>query len=247
MKRTGMAVVCAMLFLLTGCGNTFPELTQEEAEVIGEYAAVTLLKYDADSRSRLVDLTDKETTAETIAEEEKTVESEVTEEKKEDSSGGVLPKEPEQTLEEGDETVLAVRSMEEYWALPEKVMVSYVGYEINSSYPRETKEYFALEASEGKSFLIVRFALENGSDTEQKIDFLNRKDSYRLTVNEQYTQAALTTLLENDLGTYLDTIKPGENKELVLLIELETADVENVQSILLNIKNESKKCTIQLL
>ena len=37
------------------CGNEIPDLTEEESQRIGEYAAVTLLKYDANNRSRLVD------------------------------------------------------------------------------------------------------------------------------------------------------------------------------------------------
>ena len=49
------ALLCAMALTMTACGNEIPDLTEEESQQIGEYAAVTLLKYDANNRSRLVD------------------------------------------------------------------------------------------------------------------------------------------------------------------------------------------------
>ena len=49
------ALLCAMMLSMTACGNEIPDLTEEESQRIGEYAAVTLLKYDANNRSRLVD------------------------------------------------------------------------------------------------------------------------------------------------------------------------------------------------
>ena len=40
---------------MTACGNEIPDLTEAESQRVGEYAAVTLLKYDATLRSRLAD------------------------------------------------------------------------------------------------------------------------------------------------------------------------------------------------
>jgi len=44
----------AMMFVLSGCGSDFPDLTADEQQVIGEYAATLLMKYDANNRSRLM-------------------------------------------------------------------------------------------------------------------------------------------------------------------------------------------------
>lgn len=49
------ALLCTMMLSMTACGNEIPNLTEEESQRVGEYAAVTLLKYDANNRSRLVD------------------------------------------------------------------------------------------------------------------------------------------------------------------------------------------------
>ena len=47
--------MCVMALGMTACGNEIPDLTEAESQRVGEYAAVTLLKYDANHRSRLVD------------------------------------------------------------------------------------------------------------------------------------------------------------------------------------------------
>ena len=44
------ALLCTMMLSMTACGNEIPDLTEEESQRVGEYAAVTLLKYDANNR-----------------------------------------------------------------------------------------------------------------------------------------------------------------------------------------------------
>ena len=45
------ALLCVMALGMTACGNEIPDLTEAESQRVGEYAAVTLLKYDANHRS----------------------------------------------------------------------------------------------------------------------------------------------------------------------------------------------------
>ena len=55
MKKVSVLVCGLMVALLTaGCGE-MPDLTQEETDLIAEYAAGILLKYDRDQVNRLVD------------------------------------------------------------------------------------------------------------------------------------------------------------------------------------------------
>ena len=64
MKKKIVAAALAILMCLgtTGCGeNAIPNLDEEELQAIGEYTAVTLMKYDANRRSRLVELPEETT------------------------------------------------------------------------------------------------------------------------------------------------------------------------------------------
>lgn len=246
MKKKTVAVMSIMALLLSGCGGDFPDLTDEQAEVIGEYAAVTLLKYDANSRSRLVDLAQVE--EEPVEENEPVVEKkpEVAEpepSKEPETEQSSAPKQSESTVEVEN----MVASMEEFLELPDGVFVSYKEYEMCQSYQEEGSLYFALEASEGKQILVVKFDLRNEASETREINLLDRRDNYRLTVNGTYTRTALMTLLANDLSTYIGTLEPGTSQEVVLLIEVDETEAKNVQMISLNLKNELKTYTIQLL
>ena len=110
------ALLCAMMLSMTACGNEIPDLTEEESQRVGEYAAVTLLKYDANNRSRLVDpemviaKLEKEAAKEASQEEEKAEET---------GSTGTT----EVTMPTAQEEITA--SMEDFFGLPEGVSITY--------------------------------------------------------------------------------------------------------------------------
>ena len=238
-------VICAsllgaMTLSVTACGNEIPDLTEEESQRVGEYAAVTLLKYDANNRSRLVDpevviaKLEKE-----AAKEAEKAEQEAEKPQETDS--------PEVEMPTAQEDITA--SMEEFFALPEGVTLTYEDYQVADSYPEDesTEDYFALDASAGKKLLVLRFQMTNGTEQEQNINLLNTGDRYIITVNDSIRGNALTTMLPNDLSTYAETLNPGETQELVLLLEVKDDVASDVQKISLRLKNESNEYTIQLL
>ena len=46
-----------LILALTGCAeNQIPDLTADQEKAVGEYVALTLMRYDAGHRSRLMDL-----------------------------------------------------------------------------------------------------------------------------------------------------------------------------------------------
>ena len=119
------ALLCAMMLSMTACGNEIPDLTEEESQRVGEYAAVTLLKYDANNRSRLVDpemviaKLEKEAAKEASQEEEKAEET---------GSTGTT----EVTMPTAQEEITA--SMEDFFGLPEGVSITYEDYMVADSF-----------------------------------------------------------------------------------------------------------------
>ena len=63
--RKGCTFLCGIVaaMLVTGCGAVVPDLTQEETDLISEYAVGVLLKYDKNHGSRLVDTSEYEETS----------------------------------------------------------------------------------------------------------------------------------------------------------------------------------------
>ena len=237
------ALLCTMMLSMTACGNEIPDLTEEESQRVGEYAAVTLLKYDANNRSRLVD------PEMVIAKLEKEAAREAAkaaqEEAKTEETGNTGT--TEVTMPTAQEDITA--SMEDFFGLPEGVSITYEDYMVTDSYPEDgaTDEYFALDASAGKKLLVLRFRLTNGTEQEEKIDLLNTNSRYIITVNDSIRANALTTMLPNDMSTYAETLEPGQDQELVLLLEVNEDVAGAIQAIALHFKNASNEYTIQLL
>lgn len=243
-KKIFTAALAVVLCLgTTGCGeNTIPNLTEDELQLIGEYTAVTLMKYDANRRSRLVELPQEEEPAE-LPEEIPEAE-ELPQETEELSGMG----EPENTpvIDRTDNTENG--SVEAVLALPEGISVSYAGLEVCDVYPNaEEPGYFVLRATEGKKLLVLRFSLFNGSGQEQTADIASQPVEFRVTVNGDYTRNALPSLLPDDLTAFRDTLSAGETREAVLVIEVGEQSGEEIGTVSLKLKNDAKTYTIQLL
>lgn len=234
------AGMMAMIFLLTGCGGSLPDMTLEQEEAIGEYAAVMLLKYDANNRSRLVDLP---------AVEEQEVLPETPVQTPVPEPEGMKPTADTPVVElHSQPENSAAESMEEFFEFPSGVTITYQGASVCQSYPEttDTKNYFGLDAADGKSLLVMEFIVTNQAETDVEINILDEKNQYVVTVNGETTCNVLTTLLMNDLSTYMDTVKAGESVSTVLLVEMNREKLNSVSEISLKLKNESKVYTIQL-
>lgn len=228
------AVICAVL---TGCGeNAIPDMTDEQVKSIGEYVAITMMKYDANHRSRLVDraLLDKKP---------------------------YVPPEPEATQAPSgmgtvdntpviDSTVVEnPYTMEEVLALPDGVMLAYSGQRLYDSYP-DTGEVGSifLNASTGNRLLVLSFILSNTTGQEQKVDVLSSDAVFRVTVNGSYSRRALATGLPDDITTYNNkTIPANSDTEVVILVEVTDEIASGIESISFNVKNGAKSYAAKIL
>lgn len=244
MKKVSILIIICFAFLLAGCGNSvLQNMSDDQMDIVGERAAITLLKYDANSKSRLVDLSLIEET-ETPAAERVPVEpmpQPETQPKPE-------PEKPDadivdRTNQQNENTV---SSLEAFFELPEGVVLEYSNYELLDSYQGEDNDYFSLEATEGKKLLVAHFVLRNLSPEQRNINIFEQTNSYRVTMNENYTRATLTTMLNNDLSTFIGEIASGGEKDVVLLAEIEEEQAIKIDNVRLELKNEQKKYTIQL-
>lgn len=227
------AVLCAGL---TGCGeNAIPDMTDEQVKSIGEYVAITMMKYDANHRSRLVDrnLLDKKpyVPSEPAATQVP-------------SGMGTVDNTPviDSTVVENPYT------MEEVLALPDGVMLVYSGQRLCDTYPN-TGEIGSLyvNASAGNRLLVLSFILNNTIGQEQKVDVLSSDAVFRVTVNGSYSRRALVTSLPGDITTYNKTIPANSDTEVVILVEVTDEIASGMESISLNVKNGAKSYTAKIL
>lgn len=237
--QTGLLAVVLCLSL-AGCSeNVIPEMTADEMQLIGEYAAITLMKYDASNRSRLVTL------PEDFEIDEPVQETPPAPEQTEKPSGmGETENTPVVDMTQQES---GPGSMEEMLKTAEGISVTYLGAGLYDTYPDNGEiGGFALPASEGMKLLVLSFQLFNGSQQEQQVDIASQNMTFRVNVNSGYTRTAMHAMLPDDMTAFKETIPAGESAGAVLIIEVEQGSMDEIQTISLSLKNDEDVYTIQL-
>lgn len=247
MKSRACIISLSMTVILgmTACGNAIPDMSASDMQTVGEYAAVTLLKYDTGHRSRLVDL-------ELVAQEEARRQEQAAaealrreQEAAEQEQAGMRPTEDTPVIGADGMPESGPSSIEETLELPQGVTVTYREMTVCDSYPEGDAGFFSMSATEGNRFLVLKFDLYNGSGQEQYIDILSKGAAFKVTANGSVTRRALTTMLMDDLPNYKGTIAAGGTVEAVIVVEMESSIADNVSSLSLNLSNNSKTFAVQ--
>ncbi len=229
---------------LTGCVSAIPELTTDEQDMVTQYMADLLLKYDTNYQESLLEgeeLTQaleeqrqKEEEAKLQAEEQERLEQEKIEESKpEDIEVSEKPK-----YAAVDEMAAAARI--------EGVEFDYLGYELTSQYPPTEGEelVFAMTPTEGNELLVLKFNMANVGGSDCEVDMINTGTSYAIKINDGSYAPALTTLLDNDLSTLVATVPVESGTEVVLIGEVPAGT--QIDTIILYVRAQDGNLEIEL-
>lgn len=207
----------AAALLMTGCG-AMPNLTQDETELISEYAVGVLLKYDTAHGRRLVD-TSGYMPAEEEPEPEETVEEPIEEEEAEPETEEPVVVDVSQDEEQ---TQPEITSVEQYYGIP-NIMITYQGCEVTDSYPPAGEEetlFFSMDATPGNQLLVLKFSAQNLRGEDQTLNMLGYGATFRVSVNGEPSRGALATMLVNDMQTYDSVIPASSSVDLVSIVEV---------------------------
>lgn len=231
-------ILCAAALLLSGCGEAPYELTESEESLIVNYASQAVAKFNIKQKDGLtyVDVSAlEEDTQET--EEPESEEPQTTEEPENQSDAGTS----DGTTDSNDTETATGKSLQEVFGA-DGLSVTYAGYELTKDYVES--DYFALEASAGKQYLVLNIDLANTGDTDLPIDVLALQPTFQVTADGEVIPAAVTFLM-NDFSTYQGTVAAGDTVRTVLLFEISDTK-EDVSELSLNATINGEKVTIML-
>lgn len=226
--------------ILAGCGREV-ELTEEENEIITEYAVSLLLKYDKNYNDHLVDLA--------LLEEELDSETEEDIPSTEDAAPENNPQDTEPTATEVVDATEEIQasSIEEFYGI-QGFSFQYIGYDMTAQYPAMAENpedaFFAMEATPGTQLLVLKFQAINQSGVEAELDMLRYGTKLKISVNGEASKNALSTMLLDDLQTYRGTVGAYELAELVAVVEVPTGT--SVENLSLMLKNDTDSVTLVL-
>lgn len=232
-RKSVLGMVLAGLLVLTGCGNTLPEMTAEQEDKIVEYAAGLIMRHTNDYESRLVDLSLYSNPVEDEKEPEQ--------EKEEQGNMDEVADTDIVDVGAGEEGSMTLEQV----LLPEGMQLTYVGCRVTNSYPDDegSDPFFALEATEGKNLLVMQFVVKNNSGQEAEIDVFSQLPKSTLVINGTETVGILSTMLLDDLSTFIGSLTDGGEVALVLIAETDCQSTEEVSTLKLTVKTQIGNAT----
>ncbi len=241
MNKRNKIVLCllASTICMTACGNSIPDMTQEQEDLVVQYAAGTLLEHLNESGTRLVDTSRPK--------EEPTLADAVTvtsEEGSGVSENSVAADEaPEQTMENKENAQISATQLLQI----EPLTIAYTGYEICDSYPEDGGEdlYFSMEAGAGKKLLVLQISVTNPGQEQVEFDTLHKQDiKYRVMLNGTDRHQVMLTMLDNDFSAMDSMIDPGETVQTVLVAEVSDETAQQITSVDLVLRSDSDEVTL---
>ena len=243
--RLGIITMLCSVVMLAGCGNAIPELTEEQYDLVVEYAAGTLLKYDKNNENRLIELSELEE-AERAAIAKAAVQESASQAEESEKQAGEQA-EDVKLIDNTQPQEPIYASIEEFLQL-EQVTFKYTGCEIADEYPNHEQGeefFFVMSATEGKKLLVLKFQVDNTSGADVELNMNQLGTRFKIAVDGE-ERNALTTMLLNDMTYYQGTIAAGESTELVLVIEIPAERAQGITTMELIMKNVDNTATISL-
>lgn len=242
-KIIGVLAISACM--LTGCIDSMPDMTEEQSELVAEYAADMLLKYSPNYHYRIADeeeVASAEAEMETSQEEETTQEeSQPSQELSQTGSEESVSVGAETSVEDGSEYDLAT-----FFGM-DQFSIRYASCEVTDAYPKaESGAGFSVTAPQGYNLLILHFDVENLGEEAAQCDLFDQINKVRVNVNDAGYVQALSTLLTNDLTTYMEDIPAGEVADAVVAVPVEQTDLDEIQTAVMRITTQDSVVNISL-
>ncbi len=256
-----IAVLALSMAVLNGCGGGFVDLTEDESRKIVNYSTNVLSDYNTAVKGPLKNLSKTDLRDIVIkddpglikeieeAKEEALAESEKPAPPKEEPSGSSGEGGDTGETDESNDGVLTIEEAEIASTLGlEGFTVEYGGHDLLDTYPPESSEdmLFSMEPATDKDVLLVLyFDITNLSDEEKECNILELDPKFRFKSSGK-TSSFLTTLLLDDLSTYVSTIEPQGKNRAVLVAEISREKAEALSDLTLVIRKGDEEFEVPL-
>ena len=222
---------------LVGCEKVI-ELTDEETQLIAEYAADLLLKYDINYEDRIGegDSVAEEMALEELEKElsgEMTTEATTSEEASTETMQQEETEKPEDSTEETVDETVGTESNIAVIAGIDGVDITFHDYVIVDKYPATDAqgEFIYLEASQGYQLLVLKFAVVNLTKDVLSVSLIDKELDYRIICNGTKAANPMLTILMDDLGTLETNIEPDVPQEAVLVFQISDGMQEQLETM----------------
>ncbi|MBP3609848.1 MAG: hypothetical protein J6J42_05865 [Lachnospiraceae bacterium] len=237
-KRICIVGMSMLLCMMCGCLQSTP-LTDEELDVVAEYAANLLLKYDVNYDSPLyyveemTELLSPTPTPTPVV----TPVPDGAESGMQGNGSSVVPggTDPEVTI--GSINDAETNKQLTQVIAEENFSITCENFELMDAV--ESNDYFSLVAKEGRQYAVVTFRLHNNTEQDQIFDASENGLEYLLDINVGTVSRVSLSMLENDMQYMPITVPAKGEAEAVLVFEIGTEEINTAHLMISNKAEET--------
>ncbi len=228
-ERVILLCLCVGIFGLTGCAEN-KNLTEEQQDIIAEYSAGILLRYD-DSYSQRLEA-EEPIPEETSGEQPAPATPTPTPETQTGESGGT-----EEVVTENEVPLEKLYGVDGF-------KVTYKSYKICREYPKKADMYM-ITAPEGYRLFVVRCQVKNTTTKTLKVNLMKRKIGYPLTIDGEEYAPTIAIQKNGGLNNLKTTLKANASEEAILVYNVPDT-LKKLSSAAVKVKDGDRVSTIQI-
>lgn len=237
-KNCLLAIMSVSVMLLSACSST-RTLEKENNDIIAQYIAGSVLKFDVNYQGGLV------YTYQRSSEDDNEIKSEQTVneyEKVEDTKKDTNTDDSKNSTNGEDTTEVkeTLYNLSEIYQI-KNLSVEYEKYTTTSSYVGDySDQAFNVEANSGQQLVVLEFNIKNNSKKKQSVKLIRSGISYALKIGDKEYYPILS-IVSNDIQYFDSTIASGKSKKAVLIFEVpKKTDVKNSTLLVTNVDKVSQ-------
>lgn len=210
-----LTILLASTVVLGGCGTSLYELTDDEEDLIVSAAAQAVAKHNIFQMDGITDV-------------ESETEPQMQENTTEQDTQQVQEETNTNTHTGGTQTDTQTKEIALSDLLGKNLKVSYKGYSTASSY--QEGDYFSVNATSGKTLIIMNINVKNTGKKNIKIDMLSKDVTFYGCFNGTDSIVEKKILSTKNLSTYQGKIKPGKSIKTVLAFEVSKKQADEIST-----------------
>lgn len=210
-----LTILLASTVVLGGCGTSLYELTDDEEDLIVSAAAQAVAKHNIFQSDGITDV-------------EPETEPQMQENTTEQDTQQVQEETNTNTNTGGTKTDTQTKEITLSDLLGKNLKVSYKGYSTASSY--QEGDYFSVNATSGKTLIIMNINVKNTGKKNIKIDMLSKDVTFYGCFNGTDRIVEKKILSTKNLSTYQGKIKPGKSIKTVLVFEVSKKQADEIST-----------------
>lgn len=247
MKKRVLAVlvILAMMLTLTGCGDELYEMTDKERQIIVDYAAHIIAKYNIRQPEGYTYVYEPKVSEEeeedfsefdddTSSDEEQTEEgtdTEDTEDINHDSHSNDSDVDSTDSLKKtGLSEALGLGTLK----------AVFTGAQYCLKYDTFVPEY-------GCGLCVVNITIENPTDRAIKLDMLSRLPKFKARINDQVNLKASITILLDDLSTFQGDVPANGSVDTVVIFQFQDDSIVDIEQLSMSVDVDGKTSVVDLL